>query len=166
LLSPRTPSKLNRVTRLSVVARSRLLARLLSWVPPHKWPSVVGPQPPRCYQGVLLMSQQNRWLLTILQARLARQGVSVSPQKRLTTVTPWSLRSSWGTPHFGPPGMSPLMRLWVQLTGHLPGPRTCSTGSVVASSMNNGACCCGLPCSRSRQRRRGQGRRLGSSTLT
>jgi hypothetical protein len=81
LLSPRTPSKPNRVTRLSVVARSRLLARLLSWVPPRKWPPMVGPRPPRCYQGVLLMSQQNRWPLMILQARLARQGVSVSPQK-------------------------------------------------------------------------------------
>jgi hypothetical protein len=34
------------------------------------------------------------------------------------------------------------------------------------SSMNSGTCCCGLPCSRSGQRQRGQGRSPGSSTLT
>jgi hypothetical protein len=93
-------------------------------------------------------------------------GARLSPLKRPTTVVPWSLRSSWGIPHLGPLGMSPSTRLWVRLAGRLPRPRTCSNGSVVASSMNDGACCSGLPCSRSGQRRRGQGRRLGSSTLT
>jgi hypothetical protein len=57
LLSPRTSSKPNRVMRLLVAAGSRLSARLLPRVPPHRWPPVVGPRPPRCYQGVPLMSQ-------------------------------------------------------------------------------------------------------------
>jgi hypothetical protein len=153
LLSPRTPSKPNRVTRLSVAARSWLLARLLPRMPPGRQPPVVGPQSPRCYQGVPLMSELKRWPLTILVAR---------PMM----AAPWSLRSSWGTPRLGPPGMSPSTRLWVQPARRLPRPRTCSTGRVVASSMNDGACCCGLPCSRSGQRWRGEGRRLGSSTLT
>jgi hypothetical protein len=115
---------------------------------------------------VLLMSQPKRWPLTILLARLARQGARVSPLKRPTTAAPWSLRSSWGTPRLGPPRMYPSTRLWVQPTGRLPRFRTCSTGRVVASSMNDSAYCCGLPCSRSGQRRRGQGRRLGNNTLT
>jgi hypothetical protein len=34
-----------------------------------------GPHPPRCYQGVPLISQPKRWLLTILLARLAHQGL-------------------------------------------------------------------------------------------
>jgi hypothetical protein len=34
-----------------------------------------GPHPPRCYQGVPLISQLKRWLLTILLARLAHQGL-------------------------------------------------------------------------------------------
>jgi hypothetical protein len=54
-------------------------------------------------------------------------------------------------------GMFPLTRPWVWPTGHLPRLRTCSIGRVEASSMNDDAYCCGLPCSRSGQRQRGQG---------
>jgi hypothetical protein len=166
LLSPRTPSKPNRVTRLSVAAGSQLPARLLLGVPPRRQPPVVGPRPPRCYQGVPLMSQPKRWPLMILQARLARQGARVSPQKRPTAAALWILRSSWGTPMLRSPGVVSLDEAMGAAQWRLPRPRTCSTRSVVASSMNNDACCCGLPCSRSGQRRRGQGRRLGSNTLT
>jgi hypothetical protein len=126
----------------------------------------VGSPAPRCYQGVPLMSQPKRWPLAILLARLAHQGARLPPPKRPMMAAPWSLRSSWGTPCLGPLGTSPLMRPWVWTVGHLPSPSTCSAGRVVASSMNDGACYSGLPCSWSRPRRRGQGRRLGSSTLT
>jgi hypothetical protein len=132
LLSPRTPSKPNRVMRLSVAAGSRLLAWLLPRVPPCRRPPLVGPRPPRCYHEVPLMSQPKRWPLMILLSRLARQGAHVSPLKWPTTAAPWSLRSPWGTARLGPPGMSPSMRLFVRLAGHLPRPRTCSTGRVVA----------------------------------
>jgi hypothetical protein len=120
LLSPRTPSRPNQVTRLLVAAGSRLPTRLLLRVPPHRWLPTVDPWPPRCYQGVLL---------TILLGWLARQGARLPPPKRPTTAAPWSLRSSWGTPHLGPPGMSPLTRPWVLPIGRLPRPRMCSTGS-------------------------------------
>jgi hypothetical protein len=124
-----------------------------------------GSPPPRCYQGVPLMSQPKRWPLMILLARLARQGACLSPPKR-PTMAAWSLTSSWGTPRVGPSGMSPSTRPLVWPIGRLPRPRTYSTKRVVASSMNNDACCSGLPCSWSGQRRRGQGRRLGNITLT
>jgi hypothetical protein len=48
LLSPRTPSKPNRLTRLLVSAGSRLLAQLQEWVPRRWRPPVVGHRPLRC----------------------------------------------------------------------------------------------------------------------
>jgi hypothetical protein len=121
-----------------VATGSWLPVRLLLRVPPRRRSPVVGPRPPRCYLGVPLMSQPKRWPLTILLARLARQGACVSLQKRPMTTASWSLRSSWGTPRLGHSGMSPSTRLWVRPGGRLPRPRTCSTGRVVASSMNDG----------------------------
>jgi hypothetical protein len=93
-------------------------------------------------------------------------GVRLPPPKRLTMMSPCSPRSSWGTPRLGPPRMSPSMRPCVWPAGRIPRPKTCSIERVVGSSMNDDACCSGLPCSWSAQWWRGQGRRLGSNTLT
>jgi hypothetical protein len=65
LLVPRTPSKPNRVMRLSVAVGSQLPARLLP-----------------------LISQPKRWTLMILLAQLASPGARLPSLKRPTMATP------------------------------------------------------------------------------
>jgi hypothetical protein len=98
-------------------------------------------------------------------AKTGLVGACLPPPRWLMTMSPWrSLGASYDTP-LGLLGMSPWMSPWVQPAGRLPRHRTCSTRGVEASTMSDGACCYGLPCSRSGQQQRRQGWRPGDSTL-